>query len=259
MAGHEPVDEYHGVGDSLLVQAVRVACSDFGPPAHSGEGGHLSVAIAFTGEPLDSEEVRTQRVLVPAADWLQLNRLVLDALAAQAAGRAELAWFADLDDDDEDDLDDLDDEELQWQDLVEAVAACLEVLEPGQFLILVAPGNRFTQLFVDDDGAQVETVSNQFLAPEHQLGFDVLDTLVEQGWAAPTHFTPGEKATEDASPNHLLDLDGDWDADTAAELLVETLRTVHRVRTPAELSYTAASVEGEVLLLPTLGLPRENP
>lgn len=144
----------------------------------------------------------------------------------------------------------------EWRALIERLAAVIEVLEPGHYLVLVAPGNRFVQLAVEPELVRVETVSNQFLPPEHRLGFVALDQLLAQGWTAPSHFAPGEPVPATASPNHFMDLPADGRADQTAELVVSTLRSIHGVATPTDLAYKAGSLHGETILLPTLGVPR---
>lgn len=264
MAGHDPADEVHpddlvDVGDTVVVDHLQVICTDFGEASLAALEGGPSVVIAFHGKTLVDEEERTVRVLIPSWCWPTVDRLATDAIAAELARAAEEepsdtcpadlveVWDLDVDEYDADG-----DWEVLSCDLIEVI----EVLDPGQFLILSGPDNRFVQLFVDEHDAQLETVSNQFLAPEHRMGFEVLDLLEEQGWTRPTHFPSSGPLPEGASPNHFMELGEHWQAEEVAALMISTLRHIHRVPSPVEVAYTAGSINGDKILLPSLGLPR---
>ena len=194
---------------------------------------------------------RTVRIVVPVDQWPVVNRIVRQAVADEAAGAAEP-------DDDPTDTRTKEERHLDadWEQLCCDLIEVIEVLEPGQFLILSASGNRFVQIFVDEDDARVETVSNQFLAPAHRLSFEVLDLMEDLGWSRPTHYASADPLPEGASPNHFMELEDGWDAEEVAPLMTNTLRYIHRIHEPADVGYVAGSVDGDTLLFPLLGLRR---
>lgn len=262
-------DERPGIFDDLddvvLVEGFDVDCTAVYRRKDDGGMVRFPVVIwRLTGESMEGSE-ETVRIMVPVDRWPEFEQSAVRAMNERGVSpkHAQLASSDDDGDDDGDD-DEVDvhlteaDRELdaKWWQLAGALAAVVEILESGEFLILVAPGNRFVQVVVEDAGARLETVSNQYLPPEYQLDFEVLDALEEEGWSRPTHFSPGDPVPETGSPNHFRDLAEDWDPQEVAALMVDTLRLVHDVGSPDELRYKAGSVEGTSILLPSLGLGR---
>ena len=143
-----------------------------------------------------------------------------------------------------------------WAPFSVALGSVIGVLEVDQFLILSGTGNRFVQVMVDHGGVRLESVSNQYLTPEHQLDFEGLDRLKGLGWNEPSHFSPGDPVPLVGSPNHFIDLGRGGDPQWVAEILVETLRGIHRVDDLSDVTYRAGTFAGAVILLPTLGLRR---
>lgn len=149
--------------------------------------------------------------------------------------------------------------ELAWHHLTTNLAGVLEVLEPGHFLVLSGPGNRFVQIAVGREDTRLETVANQFLAPDDRMSFDDLDLLAEVGWEPPAYFRDDERHPDDASPNHHIELPAQWRPHGTSLLMVKTLRHIHRVHSPRDLSYRAFGGRSDnLILLPTLGLLRDN-
>ena len=52
-----------------------------------------------------------------------------------------------------------------WSDFTDRVTATIGELEPGEYLVLVAPPNRYVQVSVQDFAIRVESVSDQYLLP----------------------------------------------------------------------------------------------
>ena len=239
------------LGDAVLVDGLHVFCAD--TDQHHPDGTRVaypSVVLSFSGDSMVGDE-RTVRIVLPVDQWPVVNRIVRQAVADEAAG-------ADEPDDDPTDTRTKEERHLDadWEQLCCDLIEVIEVLEPGQFLILSASGNRFVQIFVDEDDARVETVSNQFLAPEHHLSFEVLDLMEDLGWNRPTHFASAGPLPEGASPNHFMELEDGWDAEEVAPLMTNTLRYIHRIHEPCDVGYVAGSVDGDTLLFPLLGLRR---
>jgi hypothetical protein len=111
------------------------------------------------------------------------------------------------------------DAELLFGMLVEAVDACLA--DPGQFVIIDAPENRYVQALVDPEGAlQVETVSRAFLSgsPDPLTDADEQE-LRRLGWRPPGEHSPNwHRVFVEPWP---------WPAPLAAELTGRTLLGVH--------------------------------
>jgi hypothetical protein len=178
-------------------------------------------------------------------------------------GWMDEGWVDGLDEDDEDapGEDDTglgpDEIELAWDHFTTRLAEVLGVLEPRFFLVLSGPARRFVQVVVSPDGARIETVSNQFLDPADHMTFADLDLLAEVGWQPPTRFRDDERRHR-GCPNHHITLPPGWDPHGTARLLVETLRHVHAVHLPDDLSYMArAPGPAGTVLLPTLGIRRD--
>ncbi len=155
------------------------------------------------------------------------------------------------------------DAEPAWAALTRALTLHLETLERGEFLIIAQRGrNRFVQVAAGGHGDfRLETVSNFYLEP---LGdpltardFARLEAL---GWRRPTQLPPEDTLGAPqpyGSCNFWCDADGVTRVAPLARMLVRTLREVHHVRHPRQLSYTAFHRTRGAMLLPTLGLPRQ--
>ncbi len=168
------------------------------------EADDLAVILLLVGE-LDGEEV-THRFVLPAESWEGLHTVGVRAILnheTDGASEAAVAAQAELDAT-ADDVDEYDED--PWLPFTAALSGVLEVLEPDQYLILEAAGNRFVQIAIQDGEARVETVSNQFLPEADRLPYDDLDQLAELGWEPPTHFPEDDASRGEGSPNHFVDL-----------------------------------------------------
>jgi hypothetical protein len=151
-----------------------------------------------------------------------------------------------------------------WPAFTRALAGVLAVLEDEQCLILQrTTGEGFVQVAAEAGGPlRLEAVSSHYLEGKARLDRARVRRLRQLGWLPPTH-APGKKKLtareRKGSPNFYIDLGGRVDHAAAAELLVTTLREVYGVRSPASLAYIAFADAGSDILLPTLGIGREQP
>jgi len=147
-----------------------------------------------------------------------------------------------------------------WIPFEAQLAEALAVLEEDHFLILSHPDTgHFVQFSAQGRyGLRGEARSNIYIQPARQLGPDLERRLIELGWKAPTHQRGGEDSDPDGSPNWFQQwaLPVPWaEVSLVAGL---TLREVYGVRQPASLRYHAFHSRGTPILLPTLGLRREE-
>ena len=143
-----------------------------------------------------------------------------------------------------------------WKAFTDAVASVLTVLEDGQFLILARKRtNHFVQFAgVGRGRVRAEAVSNTCLEGPARLDPKRIATLRKMGWNDASG--PGEKIPACGSPNFFHDWAVKSSSVAAAELAVATLRRAFGVRHASDLEYRAATVAGDEILLPTLGIPR---
>lgn len=147
-----------------------------------------------------------------------------------------------------------------WAPFEARLAAVLGVLEEDHYLILAHPGTGHYVQFAPEGpyGLRAEARSNAFIPPRHQLGSDLELRLIELGWEAPTHQPGAEDTDPDGSPNWFRQ----WPAPVAwaeaSQVAAMTLREVYGVRHPARLRYHAFHSQGTPILLPTLGIRRED-
>lgn len=232
-----------------ISQAHARAVPLIGEDDDGNEDEFLAVILVLTGS-ADDREV-THRFMVPDEYWDHLNSVGVRAiLDYETDGASEAALGAANRDDA------VEPDEEAWFEFTAALGEVLAVLEPGQFLILAAAGNRFVQIAVDDHEDRIETVCNQYLGADDRLSTDDLDRLAELGWEPPTHFPEDDPRCMEGSPNHFIDLPPGTDLSGVAGLLVETLRTVHRVAEPGELTYHSFDRDDAQILLPTLRIDR---
>jgi hypothetical protein len=121
-----------------------------------------------------------------------------------------------------------------WDELTEQVADRLQRLRLDEVLILLAPGNRYTEVSQLQDRLALDTVSNEFLPPDGRLDADQERQLEAMGWQRPTPpIQPLWIQEVQKWPLHSSD------AERVADLMVSTLRDVHAVKTPSEIELNA--------------------
>lgn len=149
-----------------------------------------------------------------------------------------------------------------WATFRDRLAEALGALEEGQYLILSgARSPYYVQFAMEADSLLwAEAVSDAFLEKGEKLGKARRDALVKLGWRAPAGDSRGKRSARESSgsPNYQGRFERADRFAVAATLAVQTLRDVHGFRTPASLRYYAFEGEGADILLPTLGLGREQ-
>jgi hypothetical protein len=191
------------------------------------------VVLTLTG--VRADEAGVEDLVVRTDDWDGVHRTVLEAM-----GRDPVA----------------EERERRWARFAGRLQCAIAVLDPDQFLVLLGPSGRFVQVMAQHGELRVETVGNQYLPEDQRLPFEDLDLLEELGWDAPTHHLDDDARQREGSPNHWMDLFEDTPTDVVANILIATLREVHGVVEPEDLTYQAAALEGRRILIPTLGLSR---
>jgi hypothetical protein len=117
-----------------------------------------------------------------------------------------------------------------WEELTGQLADRLPRLEVDDVVILVAPGNRYTELVQLQDGIALDAVSNTFLPPDGQLAGEQERELENKGWLAPSG--PGRRNWWHEVRKWPLH---SRDAARIAELMVSTLRDVYGVADPSDI------------------------
>jgi hypothetical protein len=112
------------------------------------------------------------------------------------------------------------------------------VLENEEFLVLAATDPNYYVQFAGHGtaGMRAEAASNTYLTEPARLSEDACQALQALGWRRPT-YVPVEGAPPPAtgSPNFFIDATGRVPYAHLAALAVRTLRTVYRIRRPADL------------------------
>ncbi|HEY5184440.1 MAG TPA: hypothetical protein VIM19_05945 [Actinomycetes bacterium] len=143
--------------------------------------------------------------------------------------------------------------ESAWAALEQRLAEAIDHGQDGDRVVLrLAPGadggdgdnTYYVQWAVADGHAQLEAVSNAFLAPARRLTREPLARLAALGWQLPTPNGPA---------NFHLDMSQDQ-ASSASSTLVRTLREVYNAPHPAFLTVEGFNQE-QALDLSVLGLP----
>jgi len=152
---------------------------------------------------------------------------------------------------------------VAWPPFTQQLAGVLGALEEDQFLVItVKRTNRFVQFAAQGAfGMRAETTSNDYLAPAERLGKRQVAALGAAGWQGQTG-GPEESTPEkdpDGSPNFFVEFDNPVAVADVAQLAVHTLAEILRVPHPGFLEYEAFDIEGNPILLPSLGLKRAAP
>jgi hypothetical protein len=193
------------------------------------------VVLSLTG--VRDSDVGQEELIVRTDDWGSLHRAVLTALGHDPYEEER---------------------ERRWARFSGQLRCAIATLDPDEFIVLSTPLGRFVQVMAQDGEIRVETVSNQYLPEAWRLPIEDLDLLEELGWEAPTHTIDEDDRHREGSPNHWMDLDEDTPSDLIANILVSTLRQVHGVTEPEDLTYVAAHTDGRRIVIPTLGLSRTD-
>lgn len=150
-------------------------------------------------------------------------------------------------------------DEFEWAQLATALAGVLSSLTSEQCVVLrTRAGNRFVQFASQGcAGLVAEAASNRVLLANERLDATALDRMDALGWNRPTHDL-GEGDEGSGSPNHFFEYVAPAPWARVASQAVRTLVDVFRVQHPNELRYYAFGDGGIPILLPTLGLERDD-
>jgi len=150
-----------------------------------------------------------------------------------------------------------------WPAFERKLAETLDALEEDQYLVVSAKcGWAYVQFAAQGSfGLRAECVGNNYLDDAHALRAGQTALLRKIGWSSPTG-TP-EQATPKrqpaGSPNFFRDFDRPVPCADAARMAVRALTEVFDIPHPGYLMYKGFDKKQRTILIPTLGLKREEP
>jgi hypothetical protein len=150
-----------------------------------------------------------------------------------------------------------------WPVFERKLAETLDALEEDQYLVVSAKrGWAYVQFAAQGSfGLRAECVGNNYLDEAHALRAGQTALLRKIGWSSPTG-TPEQaspKRQPDGSPNFFRDFDRPVPCADAARMAVRALTEVFEIPHPGYLMYKAFDKKQRTILVPTLGLKREEP
>src|SRR5450759_1403104 len=139
-----------------------------------------------------------------------------------------------------------------WPAFERKLAETLGALEEDQYLVVSAKrGWAYVQFAAQGSfGLRAECVGNNYLDEAHALSAGQTALLRRIGWSSPT-------GTRDY-PNLFRELDRPVPCDDAARMAVRALTEVFEIPHPGSLMYKAFDKKQRTILVPTLGLKREE-
>ena len=139
-----------------------------------------------------------------------------------------------------------------WPAFEKRLAETLGALEEDQYLVVSAKrGWAYVQFAAQGSfGLRAECVGNNYLDEAHALSAGQKARLRKIGWSSP-------RKTE--SPNFFRDFDRPVPCADAARMAVRALTEVFEIPHPGALMYKAFDKKDRTILVPTLGLKREEP
>ncbi len=140
-----------------------------------------------------------------------------------------------------------------WPAFERRLAETLGALEEDQYLVVSAKrGWAYVQFAAQGSfGLRAECVGNKYLDEAHKLRASQVALLRRIGWSAPTG--------KGDSPNFFRDFDRPVPFADAARMAVRALTEVFGIPHPGSLMYKAFDKKQRTILVPTLGLKREEP
>jgi hypothetical protein len=143
--------------------------------------------------------------------------------------------------------------EEEWRRFTADLALCVTDLSEDDCLIISAKKTGYYVQFAAQGrfGTRAEAMSNAFAEPGKELSDESNGLLQQIGWNAPN------SDPVDGSPNFFRDFPARGGFDPIANLAVETLRRVFKIKHPGQLQYKAFSEAGGEIRFPTLRLKRE--
>jgi len=150
-----------------------------------------------------------------------------------------------------------------WPAFERKLTETLDALEEDQYLVVSAKrGWAYVQFAAQGSfGLRAECVGNNYLDEVHALRAGQTALLRRIGWSSPTE-TREEilaKRQTDGSPNFFRDFDRPVPCADAARMAVRALTDVFEILHPGSLMYKAFDSKQRTILVPTLGLKREEP
>ena len=150
-----------------------------------------------------------------------------------------------------------------WPAFEKRLAETLGALEEDQYLVVSAKrGWAYVQFAAQGSfGLRAECVGNNYLDEAHALTASQIALLRKIGWSSPTG-TPEQaspKRQPEGSPNFFRDFDRPVPFADAARMAVRALTEVFEIPHPGYLMYKAFDKKQRTILVPTLGLKREEP
>ena len=150
-----------------------------------------------------------------------------------------------------------------WPAFERKLAETLGALEEDQYLVVSAKrGWAYVQFAAQGSfGLRAECVGNNYLDEAHALRAGQTALLRRIGWSSPTG-TPEDaspKRQPGGSPNFFRDFDRPVPFADAARMAVRALTEVFEIPHPGYLMYKAFDKKQRTILVPTLGLKREEP
>src|SRR5664279_1875319 len=150
-----------------------------------------------------------------------------------------------------------------WPAFERKLAETLGALEEDQYLVVSAKrGWAYVQFAAQGSfGLRAECVGNNYLDEAHALRGGQTARLRKIGWSSPTGTREEILASRktDGSPNFFRDFDRPVPCADAARMAVRALTEVFEIAHPGSLTYKAFDRKQRTILVPTLGLKREEP
>jgi hypothetical protein len=150
-----------------------------------------------------------------------------------------------------------------WPAFEKKLAETLAALEEDQYLVVSAKrGWAYVQFAAQGAyGLRAECMSNNYLDAAHPLGARQIARLERMGWSAPTGTLEEvlKKRRNRGSPNFFRDFARPVPCADAARMAVRALTEVFAIQHPGYLVYKAFDKKERTILVPTLGLKREEP
>ena len=115
---------------------------------------------------------------------------------------------------------------------------------------------RFVQVAFQDFAIRVESVGEQYLQPSAALTAEQVAELENLGYDSATHSADETVDASEGSPNYWMELPTNAPRGSVATLMVDTLRRVHLIESPRDLTYDCSHLIHGDIPQPALGLGR---
>ena len=144
-----------------------------------------------------------------------------------------------------------------WDDFASRLTGVLSELEAEEYVVLESTVNRrFVQVAFQDFAIRVESVGEQYLQPSAALTAEQVAELENLGYDSATHSADETVDASEGSPNYWMELPTNAPRGSVATLMVDTLRRVHLVESPRDLTYGCGHLVHGHIPQPSLGIGR---